>query len=240
MDGVQTLVLLHAFPLDSRMWDAVRDRLSDHVRLITPDQRGAGDAPPSLDTVATDVLALLDDHGVEQAVLGGCSMGGYASMAVLRAAPHRVSGLVLIDTKAPADTDEARAGRLDVAARAEREGPGHWLADSLLPNLLARPDSGEVRRWIGEQDGASVAWAQRAMAARPDSRDTLRAVVVPTLVVHGAQDALMPVTLAEEMTELTRGQLVVLPNAGHLAPVEEPDAVASAIISWLPLTNPAS
>ena len=129
------LVLLHAFPLDARMWNGARALLEEQAKVITPDQRGLGESPlsgktgsdvegqsqpPSMDVVAADVLALLDVVGAQQAVLGGCSMGGYAAMAVLRAAPERVAGLLLVDTKADADGEEQRKNRLEGAQRAER------------------------------------------------------------------------------------------------------------------------
>ncbi|MBM7772665.1 pimeloyl-ACP methyl ester carboxylesterase [Actinokineospora baliensis] len=232
------LLLFHAFPLDSRMWDGVRAELSAHVRLITPDQRGFGRAPlgeavPSLDVVAADAIALLDSLAIERVVVGGCSMGGYVAMALLRHAPKRVAGLLLVDTKAPADTEEAAANRLAMAERAEREGIVPWLADTMLPVLGGTAVHGQVRGWLEEQSPKSVAWTQRAMAARPDSRDTLRGVTVDTLVVHGDADGLMPVSLGEEMAELARGSLVVLPGVGHLPPVEAPEAFAAAVVPWL-------
>ncbi|MGQ0841265.1 alpha/beta fold hydrolase [Actinokineospora sp.] len=234
------LILLHGFPLDSRMWDGARTGLVDHVRLITPDQRGFGRTPlgddaPSLETVARDVVGLLDELGLERVLLGGCSMGGYVAMALLRAAPERVSGLLLIDTKAVADTDEARANRHAVAERAERDGVAPWLADAMLPVLVTDPARGgaAVRELMEAQDGASVAWASRAMAARLDSRETLRALELDALVVHGELDGLMPVALAEELAELTAGELRVLPGTGHLPPMETPDAFLAAVTPWL-------
>src|SRR5438094_366634 len=92
-----SLVLLHAFPLDSRMWDGVRDPLAKRLRLVTPD---LGDGPPSLDDAADQVLAGLGD---ERFVLGGCSMGGYLAMSMLRKAPERIAGLLFVDTKSAAD-----------------------------------------------------------------------------------------------------------------------------------------
>lgn len=244
------LVLLHAFPVDARMWDGVRDRIAARTRLITPDQRGLGrtalpetDREPSLDDAARDLLALLDKLEVDRVVLGGCSMGGYVAMAALRAAPERIAGLVLIDTKASADGGDARANRAAMAERVEREGVGEWLADAVLPGVLGpttraeRPDV--VLRaldLVKSQPAGGVAWAQRAMAARPDSFDTLRAADVPALVVVGEEDTLSPRADAEAMVSaLPQAELVVIPSAGHLAPMETPDAVGKAILNWLPV-----
>ncbi|MDV6011804.1 alpha/beta hydrolase [Haloechinothrix sp. LS1_15] len=239
------LVLLHAFPLDARMWEGLSARLSgDGIRLITPDQRGLGQAKlpdagrePDLDDAAADVVALLDRLELDRVVLGGCSMGGYVSMAVLRAAPERVAGVVLIDTKASADTDDARDTRLSTASRALAEGHHGWLADNLLPSLVGptteaeRPEVGtRVRELIEAQPSEGIAWALRAMAARPDSFELLRSTRVPALVVHGEEDRLTGVDEAEAMADaLPQGQLAVVPRAGHLSPMEDPDAVAEAI-----------
>ena len=234
------------------MWDAVREPLASHLRVISPDQRGLGRSPlpesrryPSLEDAARDVVALLDRLDLGRVVLGGCSMGGYLAMAVLRLAPERVGGLVLIDTKATPDTPEAAQARLDVAARVETEGVGGWLAEANLPNLLAastreqRPEVVEtVREIIESQPPAGVSWAALALRTRPDSLDLLRGCGIPALVVVGEEDPITPVAAASEMAEVMDGAtLVVLPGAGHLTPLEDPAGVVEAILSWYPATH---
>jgi pimeloyl-ACP methyl ester carboxylesterase len=238
------LVLLHAFPLDHRMWDGVRAGLTKHVELITPDQRGFGGTPlrtdePDLSTVAADVIEQLNGRRV---LLGGCSMGSYVAMAVLRAAPELVAGLVLVSGRAGADTDAARANRHAVATRveAEAEGPG-FVADAMLPALLGaetherRPDVvASVRALVSEQDGAAIAWAQRAMAARPDSSGVLAAAEIPTLIVRGEQDTLIPADEAEALaTLMPKAEVVVLAGTGHLPPLEAPEEFTAAVTRWL-------
>ncbi|MBA0125178.1 alpha/beta fold hydrolase [Haloechinothrix sp. YIM 98757] len=243
------LVLLHAFPLDSRMWDGLAERVSRRARLVTPDQRGLGtatlpdtEAPPSLDDAADDVLAQLDRLGIDRAVVGGCSMGGYLTMAVLRKAPERVSGLVFIDTKASADTDEARANRLTTAERAMREGHQGWLAENMMSVLVGptthaeRPEVlARVRELVDAQPSAGIAWALRAMADRPDSTETLRAADVPALVIMGAEDQLTPMAEATAMVDaLPNATLATVQGAGHLSPLEDPESVAKTVLDWLP------
>ncbi|WP_215542188.1 alpha/beta fold hydrolase [Amycolatopsis sp. CA-230715] len=242
------LVFLHAFPLDSRMWNGIREPLSRRARLITPDQRGLGRTPlpattrePSLDDAARDLVALLDKLELERVVVGGCSMGGYVALALLRSAPERVGGLVLIDTKASADKPEAAENRHALAKRADEEGIEGWLAGQMLPNLLAgstlesRPDVTEtVRDLIESQPPAGIAWAARAMAARPDSAELLRGADVPALVLVGEHDNLTPHAEASAMAEaLSNADLVTIEGAGHLTPLERPDAVSGAILDWL-------
>jgi pimeloyl-ACP methyl ester carboxylesterase len=239
------LVLLHAFPLSSAMWLEQRELLRQRCRVITPDQRGFGGSPlgedePSLGACADDVLALLDRLGLERVALGGLSMGGYVAMELLRRAPERVAALVLADTKAQADTAEAREVRLRTADTVEREGVGE-LADTMLPALLGasslerRPAvAGRVRGLVSAAPPSAVGWASRAMAARPDSFDVLRTTAVPALVVVGDEDTLSPVSQAQQMADaLPQGRLVVVPEAGHLSALEDPEAFAAAVTGFL-------
>ncbi|AOS62308.1 alpha/beta fold hydrolase [Actinoalloteichus hymeniacidonis] len=250
-DSRLPLLLFHAYPLDSRMWDGVRAALAEDVRLITPDQRGMGGTPlsegdttppaPDLAVAAADAIALLDRWGIERAIVGGASMGGYVAMALLRLAPERVAGLLLVDTKAEADDEGPRAVRLAAADRAEQEGTEGWLADGMLPKLVgatthrSRPLVVErVTELIGSQPASGVAWAQRAMADRPDSGNALRAAGLPTLIVVGEQDELSPPGPAMELAEsLLQGEIAVIPDAGHLVPLEDPDGFLSVVRPWL-------
>ncbi|WP_433869882.1 alpha/beta fold hydrolase [Saccharopolyspora sp. CA-218241] len=244
------LVLLHAFPVDGRMWDEVRPRLDSQVRVIAPDVGGLGASAaevdePGIDIAAAGVLGLLDRLELDRVVLGGCSMGGYVAMALLRAAPERVAGLLLADTKAVADDADQRANRLSVAERAEREGTAGWLAESSAANLVGRASHDQrpevvarVRGLIEDQPAAGVAWSQRAMAARPDSTAVLRSFTGPALVVVGAEDVLTPPAAAQVLADaVPGGELVVLPEAGHLPPVETPEAFAAVVRTWLERTG---
>lgn len=245
------LVLLHAFPLDARMFGDARALLDEQVRLITPDLRGLGESPladagtsppdPGMDVLGADVLAMLDRLGVNEVFLGGCSMGGYVAMEVLRQAPERVAGLVLIDTKAEPDTSEQRDNRHRVADRAEREGVRGWLAENTLPNILGRTTLlghsavvDAAREMIDSQRPEGVAWAQRAMAARPDSTPALRGFSGPALVLVGEEDVTVPPASARGLAELMPdAELVTVPQVGHVLPAEAPGAFADAVLGWL-------
>lgn len=230
------IVLLHAFPLSSRMYDPLRAALPD-VELITPDYR----ASSSLDTLADDVAGLLDAGGVERAIIGGVSMGGYLTMAFLRRHRSRVAAVVLADTRAAADSEEARASRLRIAKILDDEGSGRVLLDEVLPTLIGKTTKRErpgVVEFVTELISATpprfaAAW-ERAMAERPDSFDTLRSTEVPALVLVGAEDALTPRDNSAAMVEaLPAARLVELPAAGHLAAIETPENFASALSSFV-------
>ena len=245
------VLLLHAFPMDSALWAAQRRALAaEGWRVVTPDLPGFGGtaastAEPSLDVMADEVAALLDHLAIDEAVVGGLSMGGYVAMAMLRRHPDRVRALVLADTKAAADTNEAAAGRLEVATSVLEAGTAAGLADGMLPGLLgdttraSRPDVvATVRRWIAAQSPAGVAWAQRAMAARPDSSVDLARFGGPVLVVYGEQDTISRPAAAQAMAEAARSggsptTVVEIPEAGHLTAIENPDAVTHALLGWL-------
>ena len=244
------VVLLHAFPMDNSLWAAQRQALGQAGhRVITPDLPGFGGSAlaqdaPSLDVMADAVVELLDHLGIERAVVGGLSMGGYVTMALLRRHPDRLSAIVLADTKAVPDTPEAAAKRRAVAASVESAGTD-GLAEATLPNLLgattrdSRPDVvATVRRWIGAQPAAGVAWAQRAMAARPDSLGAIAGFGGPVLLLYGAEDTISPAADAAAMAEAARSggsitTVVEIPAAGHLTAVEDPDAVTHALLGWL-------
>lgn len=247
----RTIVLLHAFPLDSSIWDGVLAPLAAAGwDVATPDLRGFGgsrygpdgpDDEPGLELMARDVLAMLDHLAVEAAVVAGVSMGGYVAMELLRQAPQRVTALALIDTKPGADPPEARQNRLRIAADVEATGDTAALADVMLPTLLgsttraARPEVVDrVRRLVESADPAGVAWAQRAMAVRPDSVATLASYARPALVVWGEQDVLSPRADQDAMlAALPDARLEVIRDAGHLAVLEAPDAVARALVQLL-------
>ncbi len=240
------LVLLHAFPLSSAMWLAQRERLASRFRVITPDLRGfggsvLGDGEPSVETMADDVAALLKSKNIARAVVGGVSMGGYVAIALCRRHPDRVRGLILADTKATADADAARANRLRIADRLIAENRPDVLAEEVLPGLLGPTTLrqraliyGRVRGLVQSAPPRAAAWAQRAMAARPDSMETLRGVKVPALVIVGAEDRLTTEDDARAMAEaLPNAELTVIPRAGHLTPLEQPDLFAQAVAEFV-------
>ncbi|WP_119728879.1 alpha/beta fold hydrolase [Thermomonospora amylolytica] len=230
------LVLLHAFPLSSAMWLAQREDLGRRFRVITPDLRGfggsvLGEDEPSVDLMADDVAALLRRKGIDRAVVCGVSMGGYVAMALCRRHPERLLGLVLADTKASADPEQARRTRLRQAERLERDGDTRVLLEEVLPFLLGPTTMrqralvhGRVRGLAQAAPARAAAWAQRAMAARGDSFDTLRGVRAPALVLRGEEDGLSTEADARAMADaLPNAELQTIPRAGHLPPVEQPE-----------------
>ena len=239
-DGLP-IVLLHGFPLDHRMWAATAAEVAgphDVLALDLPGTRSQEerDDEPSLDVAADRVASALAARDVRHAVVVGLSMGGYVALALAERHPGLVAALGLVDTKSTADTEEARAHRLRVADEVERSGtvePVRAMATTLVgeSTRVAQPEiSAQLAAWIEDQDPADVAWAQRAMAARPDRTHVLAAFSGPVTVVVGDEDTVTPVAAAEHMAAAARdAQLVVVPRSGHMSAVEQPEVVAAAL-----------
>ncbi|GEA81649.1 alpha/beta fold hydrolase [Cellulomonas uda] len=235
------VVLLHGFPLDHRMWTAVAGRLTAPHRVLAADLPGAAGADadlpePSVEAAADRVAAELAEAGVTRAVVVGLSMGGYVALALAERHAPLVAALGLVDTKSTADTADARAHRLRIADEAESTGtvdPVRGMATTLVgeSTRAAQPDvTAQLAAWIDEQSPGGVAWAQRAMASRPDRTDVLAAFDGPVVVVVGDEDAVTPVAAAEHLASSARdAQLVVVPRSGHMSAVEQPGAVAAAL-----------
>lgn len=234
------LLLLHGFPLTGASFWPQLDAPPAGVRLIVPDHRGFGQSafgPLSMDAIAGDALKLLDLLKVQQASVGGVSMGGYAAMALLRLDPARVTRLVLIDTQCTADDDAGKARRLAVAAETEAKGMEPLVA-AMMPKLIAPRAPDEVRRRVEAMmrsvDPKTAAAASRAMGERADSRELLARFAGPALIVVGSEDPITPLAKAKEMAGLLAGsRLVVLEGAGHLANLEQPEPFNAALSEFL-------
>jgi pimeloyl-ACP methyl ester carboxylesterase len=240
------LVLLHAFPLDGRMWAPQVEALAGTYQVIVPDLRGFGAArdqaveEAGMDLLADDLLRLLDDRGLDRVVLGGLSLGGYVALAFLRRHADRVSGLVLLDTKASADGDQARADRLKMAERVLAEG-NDFVPEVMLPKLLGetsrehRPEVVEkVTALILEQTPEAIAGAQRGMAARAATTDVLATIKVPTLVVTGEEDVVTGPEIGRDLAAGIPGaRFLLVEEAGHLASLEQPEIVNEALLDFL-------
>lgn len=239
------LVLLHAFPLSSAMWLEQRQGLANRFRVVTPDLRGFGGSrlgadDPSVDLMADDVAHLFRRLGLQRAVVGGLSMGGYVAMALCRRHPDLVLGVVLASTRAAADTGAVRENRLRQAEAIDGDGTVQVLLDEVLPGLVGPTTYrqralvyGRVRGLVQATPPPAAAWALRAMAGRPESFETLRGLKVPALVMVGDEDTLATEDEARAMADaLPNAELLVIPRAGHLCAVEQPDLFNQAVAEF--------
>lgn len=249
-DHAPVVVLLHGFPLDRRVLRPMAEGLASDCRVVTIDLPGFGGSGPtaafSISDLARRVRAMLMSRGLLPCVLGGLSMGGYVSLAYHRLFREDLRGLVLLDTKAEADTPEARANRDRMAAIARREGPGA-IAALMFPKMLAPGHSGSdhpLARRLMEIMAAcpaeTMAQALLAMRDRDDFTADLARSDVPVMVVAGEHDAITPPGPAEALAGLCRrGQFRRIADAGHMAPLEQPAAVAEAVLAFVRSLRPA-
>ena len=242
----RAVVFLHGYPLDSRIWDEQVKGLAAVARVIAPDLPGFGKSLPpvrfTVESMADKVHEFLAGIGALPCVLGGLSMGGYISLAFARKYRNDLAGLMLIDTRADADNDQARAAR-NKSIELVRSAGAEAIADQMLPKLLGdgtrskRPDIvNRLNDILSECHPPTIEYALGALRDRLDQTMFLPSISVPTLVVVGQHDVITPPAVAQGMRDAIPGAiLAVIPSAGHMPPMEQPtqfnDAVAAFVRS---------
>ncbi len=243
------LVLLPPFPLDARFYRDVQDLLRD-LPVVVVDPPGFGASPdpvalahalgepeePALETYARGIAEALGTLGVERIVLAGVSIGGYSAMAFAELFPSRLAGIGLLDTAGEADGEEKIADRTKMAESVEQGTPPGVLLTPTIPNMVSEVTMNQredlvarLEPWYADAPAAGVSWSQRAMAARPERLSVLRSLDIPALVVRGEDDAVSSADSASAMAEALETEVVEIPEAGHLAAIEDPQAVARAL-----------
>lgn len=239
------LVFLHAFPLSRRMWDLQRPVLAKNFRFITPDLPGFGESPlqaevSSMENMASQVLATLDQLKIEKFVVAGLSMGGYVTLQLLKQAPDRVRGVAFFSTRSGADSPETREKRQKNIDFVQKEGSAAFSA-RIMPSLLGKStlDSQssllkDIPHWISEADPRAICAALRGMAARLDTTDVLSSLRVPSLFISGEEDT---VVSSEEMESLSKrppkSEFHIIPRAGHLINLEQPTLFNEIFMKFL-------
>jgi pimeloyl-ACP methyl ester carboxylesterase len=238
------VVLLHGFPLDSRVWAKQIEGLADRFRVVTPDLRGFGKSPSAeaftLASLAGDVHALLAAIGALPAVFGGLSMGGYVALEYVKKFPSDLKGLMLIDTKAEGDTPEGKEARNKMIELVRSKG-SPAVAEQMMPKMLA-PDAAQSRPQVARElrsimeacPALTIEHALAAMRDRNDHTADLPSIAEPTLILVGDADAITPPKVAQTMHEaIPRSQIAIIQGAGHMAIMEQPDQVNRAIRDFL-------
>lgn len=222
------------------MWDRECRALADAASpIVAPSFPGFGRSElpprqPTLDDYADAVAAVMDAAKIERAGIAGCSMGGYVALAMWRRHRSRVAGLALVDTRAEADTPEAKENRARLAALVREHGVEAYL--KAPPKLLrdGSPQWPSVKEIIRRQDKEAVAQASVALGSRADSTADLSSIDVPTAIIVGEADEITPRALSQTMYEsIPHATLSVLPDAGHLSNLEAPEAFDRAMRAWL-------
>jgi pimeloyl-ACP methyl ester carboxylesterase len=243
----RTVLFVHGFPLDHSMWTAQLDALAEDYRVLVPDLRGFGQSAVTAGTVtmadfADDLAGLLDALDEKTPiVLCGLSMGGYIALQFWKRYPRRLSGLVLCDTRAAADSPEVAASRHELVQRV-LGSEGAAAVWELMRSRLFAPSAHEqqpalvkaIREVVLRTKPEGIAAALRGMAARPDMRGELPNIGCPTLVLCGQHDAISPVAEMRNIAAaIPAARFVEIAAAGHMAPCEQPAPVNAALRAFL-------
>lgn len=240
------LLFNHGFPLNRRMWEPQMHSTSLKAHMLAPDLRGHGDSeavdgPYSMDLLADDCVDLLDALNIQQpAVVCGLSMGGYITLAIYRRYPERIQGLILAATRAGADSPEGKANRDKAIAQAENDGAAA-IASSMLPKMMSpktyksNPDLvNQVENIMTSTSVQGIVGALEGMKRRADSTLLVSEIAVPTLIIHGEDDQLIPFQEAQGMhAAIDNSSFYLMPDAGHLSNLEQPDRFNQVVRKFL-------
>ena len=247
-----TVTLLHGFPFDRRMWAATARVLSEAgYRCILPDLRGhgkspLGEGPATMEAMAKDVVALLERIQAKAGVVVGFSMGGYVALQMALRDREHVRALALVDTRAEADTPEGKANRAKTIEGIQAKGM-QALVDAMVPKLL-HPDTPArkpavketVERMILDNQPKGAIAAVEGMRDRPDMRGKLAQMHVPCIAIVGEEDQITPPDSVSRMGQAFRGSdFEMIPKAGHMAPLENPEKFHKVLLEWLKRVAPA-
>ncbi len=240
----KTIVLIHAFPLSRKMWQAQAELLAiQGFRVILPDLPGFGKTDTakhfSIREMAKQIAELIESLTIEKAIIGGLSMGGYVSFELFRLIPEKFSALILCDTTQLADTVEKRNSRFELILKIEKQG-SDALIENMLPNLVSEDTKQnnpelmtELKRIFTNIDPISVINALRSMAERNDSSELVNQISVPTLLVFGEFDKVTNLENARMLNQsISESELVIIEKAGHFSNLEQPEQFNQTLLNF--------
>jgi 3-oxoadipate enol-lactonase len=231
------IILLHGYPLNRSIWKGVIPFLQDISNVVLPDLRGHGNSPVpegeySMETMAADVTALMDKMKIEQAIIVGHSMGGYVSLALARYYPERMLGLGLIGTQAVPDTPERFQARMETIQEIKKKGTGVVSASMINRLTQERKLDRELERIIVGTTAQGLIGTLQGIAKREDATPWLASITVPTLILSGKMDVIVPREKAQEMADLIpHAWWIENPQGGHMPMMEDPQTTGVAIRS---------
>ncbi|HYG38124.1 MAG TPA: alpha/beta fold hydrolase [Cytophagales bacterium] len=245
------IIFIHGFPFNHTMWEPQMESLPPFLRIIVYDLRGfgksdLGNGNNSIEQHADDLIGLMDDLKIDQAVICGLSMGGYIALKAVEKYKDRIKGLVLCDTRSEMDTEEARKKRYETIKKIESEGlpgyPQEFLKNVLSKNTLENNGKlvKELEHKILENPSKGIISAQDAMARRSETTSILKKIKVPTLILVGEHDTVTPLSVAENLKDkIPNASLEIIPNAGHLTNLENPKVFNEKLVGFLKRFEPS-
>lgn len=238
------VVLVHGFPMDQRIWHGQLEGLAMTCRVIAVDLKGFGKSSSNeaftIDSMADELVRFLDQVGAIPCVVAGLSMGGYIALSVAARHPQVLRGLVIVSSKAEADTQQGREGRQKTAELAQKSG-SKAVADQMLPRVLGEQTMKSNQRLVDDLRQImescppnTIANASFAMRDRLDRTANLPGLTMPVLVILGENDGLIPVSAGQQLAGACKqGRFAAIANAGHMAPMESPEAVNAVIAGFM-------
>jgi 3-oxoadipate enol-lactonase len=239
------IVLIHGFPFSHEMWSPQIGFLRNQFRVIAYDLRGhglsgIGDGQYMLEFFVDDLLGLLDHLKIQKAVLCGLSMGGYIALRSIERNPERVAGLILADTQARADSDEAKLKRAAAIRSVKIDGVKAY-AEGFVKSVFApqtfignKAAVEKIKQIIEKNESLGICGALLALASRTDTTEAVSCIKVPTLILVGEHDVLTPPSASQDMSiRIPRSDFHVIPNAGHLSNIENPEEFNKHVASFL-------
>lgn len=238
------IIFVHGFPYDHEMWNMQVMSLSSKYFCVTYDIRGLGssqaeDGQFTMESFVDDLENILLELNLNKPVLCGLSMGGYISLRAVERMEEKFSALILCDTKSEADTNEAKLKRAEGVKKINTEGleafvkgsvPNTFTSDSIKSSSIYQ----EILNRSLRSNPLGVKGSLLAMAGRTDTTAYLSQIKIPTLVVCGEDDKLSPPASMKEMANKIKGsEYVLVPNAAHMSPVENPNLVNKVIIDFI-------
>lgn len=226
------------------MWIDQTNKLKADFRVLALDIRGFGDSelklPYTLENIVDDVIELMDTKKINKAILVGLSMGGFVALRAIERNPERFQGLVLANTKSEADSDEAKLGRYKSLIQIDQEGLNKFT-ESFIENALSHETKTEkpkvnlqVLSIVQENKKEGVAAGLLALTSRTDTTMSLSKIEVPTLILHGELDSVIPASEAVSLHDKIKGsQLIIFPKLGHLSNLEDPEAFNIALLDFV-------
>jgi 3-oxoadipate enol-lactonase len=237
------ILLVHGFPLDSRVWDAVIPKLTGRHRVVAADLPGFGQSQLgkgfTIESLADTLAKLADELKLGKFLLAGLSMGGYVALAFADRYPAKLAGLALVDSKAAADNDEQKRGRQRMIDLVRASG-SKAIADDMLGKMTGeetiRTQPAVVRELRAIMEACPPKTIETALAAMRDRKDyvgLLSKLPMPLAVMVGEGDVITPPAQAEQIAAAVPGAILTkIPAAGHMSPLEQPTAVADALAAF--------
>ena len=239
------IIFVHGFPMNSQMWNHQVKALQDTHYCITYDLRGLGNSLPgdgqyTMESFVDDFFSILDGLDIQKVTACGLSMGGYLILRAFERAPERFEKLILCDTRSEADDNKAKIARSNNIKKVLTGGSNAFV-EAFIPTCVYVPN---VEKLGNEFTSLSIQWQQNstpgirgcllAILTRTDTTSVLSEIAIPTLLICGEHDAITPADGMKKMASLIKGsELVIVPEAGHISPLENPDYVNTYLLSFL-------